>query len=207
VRGVSRQLRRRLVHMQLPPSHVWPIPHTVHAPPTTPQAMGSARPETHTPAVRQWPAQEFAQLPLLHESVVNEFPSSQSAHAPPPAPQAAGVVPATQPRALVHVVHAFVQVPPEHESVVKLFMSSQLLGSPEHVPALQASLVVQASPSLQLTVLLLCVHAPLDVLQPSLVHTLLSLQFFGDPLAQEPEAHRSLSVQALPSSQLAVLLV
>jgi len=131
----------------------------------------------------------LTQLPALHESAVNEFPSSQSAQAPPPVPQAVVVLPATQLRPLVHVVQAFVHTPPEHESVVKLLPSAHDIAAPEHAPALQVSLVVQASPSLQLAVLLLCVHPPLDVLQASLVHTLLSLQDLSDPPTQDPEAH------------------
>jgi hypothetical protein len=49
-----------------------------------------------------------------------------------------------------------------------------------------------------------CVQALL--LQPSLVQTLLSSQFFGAPV-HDPPLHLSLTVQASPSSQLAVLFV
>jgi len=61
-------------------------------------------------------------------------------------------------------------------------------------------------PSLQGAVLSLCTH-PVAGLQESSVQTSLSLQLGGGPPWQLPPAQVSLVVQALPSSQGAVLLV
>ena len=77
-------------------------------------------------------------------------------------------------------------------------------GPPTQAPPLHASLVVHALPSLQGAVLLTKTH-PVEVLQPSLVHSLLSLQTSAGPPTQAPPLHVSLVVHALPSLQGAVL--
>src|SRR6185503_13008430 len=74
------------------------------------------------------------------------------------------------------------------------------------VPPPQMSPVVQALPSSQGSVLLVCVH-PEAALQPSVVHTLLSSQLSAAPPTQTPPLHASDVVQALPSSQGLVLFV
>ena len=73
-------------------------------------------------------------------------------------------------------------------------------------PTLELSLTVQASPSSQLTVLL-AYSQPVDGLQLSSVQMLPSSQSRAEPPTQLPAAQLSLTVQALPSSQLTVLLV
>ena len=78
---------------------------------------------------------------------------------------------------------------------------------PPHLPPKQTSPVVQTSPSLHEAVLFTELHAPVAPSQLSVVHTLLSLQFFGVPGLQLPAEHTSLSVQAFPSSHAAVLLM
>jgi hypothetical protein len=91
-------------------------------------------------------------------------------------------------------------------SSVQTFPSSQLGGGPPtQAPLLQASFVVQASPSLQGLLLLVCTH-PVMASQLSSVQTLPSLQFGGGPPAQLPPLQVSLVVQASPSSHGAVLL-
>src|SRR5437667_443496 len=77
---------------------------------------------------------------------------------------------------------------------------------PVQTPLWQVSLRVQAAPSSQGVVLLVCVPAVAWV-QPSVVHTLPALQFAAAPPTQLPPEHVSPVVQALPSSQGFVLLV
>src|SRR5436309_13966084 len=68
------------------------------------------------------------------------------------------------------------------------------------------SVVVQALPSSQGAVLFVCAQ-PVAGVQESLVQGLPSLQFGAAPPTQLPAAQASFVVQALPSSQGAVLLV
>jgi len=94
-----------------------------------------------------------------------------------------------------------------HESVVQGLPSSQLgAGPPTQLPPLQVSLVVQASLSLQGSVLLTCTQ-PVAGLQESSVQGLTSLQLGGGPPTQLPPLQVSLVVQALPSSHGSVLSV
>lgn len=72
---------------------------------------------------------------------------------------------------------------------------------PEHVPPEHVSPVVHALPSVQLAVLLVATHAPVEGKQLSVVQTLPSLQSFGVPAWHAPSAHESFTVQAFPSSQ------
>jgi len=143
-------------------------------------------------------------------SVVQRLESSQFGAAPPtqlPALQVSFVVHAlpssqrlvllvwTQPRSVSQL------------SVVQTFESSQLGGAaPTHAPALQVSFVVQALPSSQEAVLLVWTQ-PRTESQVSVVQTFESSQFGGAPPTQAPALQVSLVVQALPSSQEAVLLV
>src|SRR6266540_1692941 len=95
-----------------------------------------------------------------------------------------------------------------HVSVVQTLLSLQTLAAPgTQTPPEQASPTVQALPSEQNAVLLVNTHAPVVVLQESVVHTLLSLQTLAAPGTQAPAEQASFSVQALPSEQAAVLLV
>src|SRR5438067_10640580 len=85
--------------------------------------------------------------------------------------------------------------------MVHLLPSSQFVaGPPTHVPPLQVSPVVQAFPSLQGLVLLVCVQ-PVAGLQPSVVQTLPSSQLGAVPPTQVPPLQASLVVQALPLLQ------
>src|SRR5262249_26559846 len=87
-----------------------------------------------------------------------------------------------------------------HESSVHGFPSSQLrAGPPTQVPPLHVSAVVQALPSSQDAVLLVCTQ-PVAMLQLSFVQTLPSLQLGGGPPTPVPALQASLVVQALPSS-------
>ncbi len=72
--------------------------------------------------------------------------------------------------------------------------------------AAQTSPWVQALPSSHGAALAWFLHAPLTVSQLSSVHTLLSLHDFAAPALQVPPAQPSISVQALPSVQGALLL-
>jgi hypothetical protein len=93
-----------------------------------------------------------------------------------------------------------------HESLVQGLPSLQVtVPEPTHEPFWQELLEVQALLSLQLAVLLANTH-PDDGLHESLVQGLLSLQDSDPEPTQEPFWHELLVVQALLSSQLAVLL-
>jgi glyoxylate utilization-related uncharacterized protein len=92
------------------------------------------------------------------------------------------------------------------ESSVQTFPSLQLSGGPPtHAPPEQLSLVVQALPSLQGSVLLTYTQ-PEAGLQESFVQTFASSQVSGGPPAHVPPEHASFVVQALPSLQGLVLL-
>src|SRR5439155_223789 len=144
----------------------------------------------------------------LQVSSVHTFPSSQLGDAPPthlpplhlslvvqafPSLQGAVFFVWTQPVAGLQV------------SSVQTLPSSQLsAGPPTQPPLLQVSFVVQAFPSLQGAVLAVWTQ-PVLGLQVSSVQTLPSSQLGARPLTQTPPLHRSLSVQAFPSSHEAVL--
>ncbi len=80
--------------------------------------------------------------------------------------------------------------------------SLQVIGVPAQTPPEQTSFTVQALPSLQATVLLVCTQAPAT--QESSVQILLSLQSNAVP-AQTPPEQTSFTVQALLSLQLVPL--
>lgn len=118
--------------------------------------------------------------PTVHRSLVQALPSSHelalgapahtpAAHTsllvhPTPSLQELELLACWQPAVLLQVssVHGL------------LSPHNVLLAVPPHLPAKHTSLVVQATPSSQLTVLLACTQAP--PVQLSVVHTLLSLQ-------------------------------
>src|SRR5439155_604420 len=92
-------------------------------------------------------------------------------------------------------------------SSVQAIPSLQLgAAPPTQAPPLQVSPVVQALPSLQGLVLLVCVQ-PVAGLQPSVVQTLPSSQLGAVPPTQVPPLQVSPVVQAFPSLQGLVLLV
>ena len=91
-------------------------------------------------------------------------------------------------------------------SVVQTLESLQTTAVPPQTPEVHLSAEVQALPSLQVPVLLVNLQ-PVLVLQVSVVQALLSLQTTAAPAVQEPAAQTSPEVQALPSSQVTVLLV
>jgi hypothetical protein len=145
----------------------------------------------------------------LHESVVQTLPSLQFGGGPPtqtPPLQVSAVVQAL-PSLQAAVLLALTQpVAGSHESVVQRFPSSQFGGGPPtQTPALQPSPTVQASPSLQAAVLL-ALTQPVAGSHESVVQTLPSSQLASGPATQMPPPHVSAAVQALPSSQAAVLL-
>ena len=82
--------------------------------------------------------------------------------------------------------------------------SSQLMPVPAQRPAAQRSLLVQAVPSSQGLVLLTWPQ-PVRGLQESVVQIRESSQFTEAVGVQDPPAHLSPEVQALPSSQVSVL--
>jgi hypothetical protein len=146
------------------------------------------------------------QLPPTQASVVQMLPSSQligvPTHAPPEQTSVVQACPSSQGFVLFTCVQP---VPGLHPSVVQTLPSSQFgAGPPTQTPPLQASLVVQALPSLQELVLLACVQ-PLPGLHPSVVQTLLSSQLGAGPPTHVPPLHVSLVVHAFPSSQKFVL--
>ena len=148
-------------------------------------------------------------IPGSQLSLVHTFPSLQSSGGP-------GVQAPLLHRSLtvqalpsLHTFVLFTCVQPVaglQPSVVQPLPSSQLTAAPgTHCPPLHVSLWVQALPSSQGSVLFVCVQ-PLAGLQPSVVHTLPSLQPAAGPGLQAPPAHASPVVQALPSSHDALLL-
>src|SRR5712692_9715361 len=146
----------------------------------------------------------------LHESSVQTLLSLQLGGDPPthePRAQVSLVVqafPSLHGAVLLVCAHPVAGL---HESSVQTLPSSQLgAGPPMQVPPLQVSLVVQALPSLQGLVLLVCTQ-PVTGLQLSSVQTLLSLQLAAGPPTQVPPLHASLVVQAFPSLHGLVLLV
>ena len=92
-----------------------------------------------------------------------------------------------------------------HASSVQTLLSLQFVAEPPtQNPPEHVSAVVQALPSLQEAVLFALTH-PVAGTHESSVQTLLSLQFGAEPPTQDPPAQVSAVVQALPSSQEAVL--
>src|SRR5207247_9008195 len=92
-------------------------------------------------------------------------------------------------------------------SAVEPLPSSQFGGGrPTQRPPLQASLVVQALPSLHGRALLAC-SQPVVALQLSSVQTLPSSQLGAGPPTHRPALQVSFSVQAFPSLQAALSLV
>jgi hypothetical protein len=145
----------------------------------------------------------------LQESVVHTFPSSQFNNVPPQAPPAqvslvVHAFPSSQGLELLALVHPVAE---SHPSSVQGFPSSQFGGAPPtQTPRLQTSFVVQALPSLQ-EVLLLDNTQPCTGSHVSVVQTLPSLHTGGGPPTQFPSEQVSFVVQALPSSQAAVLFM
>jgi hypothetical protein len=93
-----------------------------------------------------------------------------------------------------------------HESFVHTLQSSQLTVAPWQAPPEQTSPVVQAFPSLHVTLLFVCVQ-PVVGLHASVVQTLPSSQLSCGPPVQVPPEQVSPVVHALPSSQALLLLV
>jgi hypothetical protein len=146
----------------------------------------------------------------LQESLVQGFESSQLGAAPPTQepPEHVSFVVQALPSLQLAVLFVWTQpVAGLHESSVQPFESLQLVALPlVQTPPEQVSPVVQALPSSQEAVLLVWTQ-PVEVLQESLVHGFASLQFGADPPTHVPPEQVSFVVQALPSSQEAVLLV
>ena len=145
---------------------------------------------------------------MLQLSLVHTLLSSQFFVAPAQAPleqvsESVQALPSLQ----LTVLFALTQ--PEDVSqlsVVHALPSTQFLAPPAaQEPLLHVSLMVQALPSSQASVLLVFTQ-PEPVLQLSVVQALPSSQSLALPGWQEPLPHLSLTVQALPSSQLLVLL-
>jgi len=177
--------------MQVPPLHVSLV---VHALPSLQGAVFAALTQPTT---------------ALQLSSVQGLVSLQSGGAPPTQP------PALQVSA---VVHAF---PSSHGTVllvcvqpvaglqlssVHVLESLQFLGKPDvHVPPVHVSPTVQALPSLQGTVLLVC-RQPRAASQVSFVHTFESSQLGAAPPRQVPALQVSFVVHAFPSLHELVLL-
>jgi hypothetical protein len=139
---------------------------------------------------------------------VQPLPSSQLGAAPPthvPPEQASPVVHAL-PSSQGSVLFAYTQPEAGSQlSSVQPLLSSQLgAAPPTHVPPEQASPAVHALPSLQGSVLFVCVQ-PLAGSQASSVQGLPSLQSGAEPPTQLPPEHASPVVHASPSSQGSVL--
>src|SRR6266849_1679369 len=162
----------------------------------------AAGPPTHAPAaqvslvVQAFPSLQGLVLlmwvhPLagLQASVVQTFPSSQLGAGPPtqvPPLQVSLVVQAFPSLQGLELLVCTQPVAGLQLSSVQTFPSSQLgAGPPTHAPAAQVSLVVQAFPSLQGAVLLMCTQ-PVAGVHESSVQTLLSLQLGAGPPTHVP---------------------
>jgi hypothetical protein len=146
----------------------------------------------------------------LHESTVQQFPSSQLVGPPPlqvPPPQVSFAVqafPSLHGDVLLVWTQPFAGL---HESSVHGLLSLQLgAGPPLQVPPPHVSFVVQAFPSLHGDVLFVWTQ-PFAGSHESSVQGLLSLQFGAGPPLQVPPPHVSFVVQAFPSLHGAVLFV
>jgi len=141
---------------------------------------------------------------------VQPFASSQFGGGPPMQAPAAQVSPVVQALPSSQVAVLFENTHPVdvlHVSVVHGFESLQVGGAPPaHDPAAQVSFVVQAFPSLHAVVLFVKTQ-PVDGLQVSVVHTLLSLHTLAPSGWQLPPPQVSPVVQASPSLHGAVLFV
>jgi len=144
----------------------------------------------------------------LQLSSVQGLLSLQSGAGPPthvPPAHASDVVhalPSSQPAVLSALTQP---VDGLHESSVHGLLSLQSgAGPPTQAPFAHTSPVVHALPSSQVAVLF-ALTQPVDGLQESSVHGLLSLQSVAALPRQTPPLQTSTVVQALPSSQLAVL--
>src|SRR2546426_136384 len=124
-----------------------------------------------------------------HESSVHGLPSSQLRAARPihlPPEQVSPVVQASKSSHEAVFGMCTQPVAELHESSVQTLPSSQLGGAlPTHVPPLQMSTVVQASPSSHGAVLGVCTQ-PVTGLHESSVQTLPSLQLLGVPTHRPP---------------------
>jgi hypothetical protein len=146
----------------------------------------------------------------LHESSVHGLPSLQIGGGPPrqvPPLQVSDVVHAFP---SLHGAVLFVCAQPvaglQESSVHELPSSQFRAGPPTQVPPPHVSAVVQAFPSLHAAVLFACVQ-PVPGMHESSVHGLPSSQLKPPLPAHTPPAQTSPVVQALPSSQGAVLFV
>ncbi len=146
---------------------------------------------------------------VSQESSVQTLPSPQSGGAPPtqePAAQVSTVVQALASSQGATLLACWQPSTVSQESSVQTLPSPQSGGAPPtQEPAAQVSTVVQALASSQGATLLAC-WQPSTVSQESSVQTLPSPQSGGAPPTQEPAAQVSAVVQALASSQGAVLL-
>jgi hypothetical protein len=181
-------------------------PPPTHAPPEHVSPEVQALPSLHATVLLVW----VQPVDGLQESSVQGLPSSQFGPAPPtqtPPEHASPVVqalPSSQEAALL----AYAQpVAGLQESSVQTLPSLQLVGPPlTQLPPEQASPVVQAFPSLHGAVLFAW-EQPVTGLHESSVHGFPSSQFGPAPPMQTPPEQASPVVQALPSSQEAVLFV
>jgi hypothetical protein len=207
-----------------PPMHTpaWHRSPTVQALPSS-QGPEAGTPPWHwmpahdSPAVQGFPSSHapvraaYAHPPGgAHVSSVQEFPSLQSVGPPPaqaPPEQASFAVqgsPSLHGAVFAALTHPVAGL---QESSVQRFPSSHPSGGPgTHAPAEQVSPFVQALPSLQVAELFPWAH-PVAGLHESFVQSLPSSQFAGAPPTHAPMRHVSPTVQALPSSHVAVLMM
>ena len=175
----------------------------------------SGGPPTHTPPEQESPVvQAFPSLhglllfvntqPVvgLHVSVVQRIPSSQTSGAPPAQAPPAQVSLVVHALPSLHGLALFTLRQPKSGSQlssVQTFPSTQLgAGPPTHTPPEQASLDVQALPSLH-GALLFVNTQPVDGSHVSVVQRFPSLHTTGEPLTHAPPEHTSPVVHASPS--------
>ena len=184
----------------------------VTAAPPAQAPLAHASPWVHAlPSEQPLVLNGWTQPPLtLQESVVHGLPSSQLIDAPgtqAPPDQASPLVHALLSEHDAALLVLTQPVVGSQASSVQMLPSLQVASAPGwHVPLAQTSPLVHALLSVHVSTLLVWTQ-PLPALQESVVHRLPSSQGSAAPGTHVPLAHRSLTVQLLPSEHVSALLV
>jgi hypothetical protein len=192
---VGQVIELHVLASQIPPLHVSPDGHDVHALPPVPQAPVLV-PDSQKPNLSQQPMGQVAALQVVpvHAPAVQESPGGQGTHESPPLP------------------HAEVLVPDSHIPKLSQHPVPQLIGlhvTPRHAPMKHASPgghAVHATPPLPHAVELLPDwQTPAESQQPAgHVDALHVGTLHAPPLQLSPDGH---DVQASPAVPHALVLV
>src|SRR3989338_5174927 len=182
------------------------VPEPVQAPPEQTSVTVQALPSLQAAVLFVWTATPFEQESLVQGLLSLRFGILPDPAQPPP--EQTSVTVQALPSLQAAVLFVWTATPFEQESLVQGLLSLRfgILPDPAQPPPEQTSVTVQALPSLQAAVLFVWTATPFE--QESLVQGLLSLRFgiVPEPVQAPPE-QTSVTVQALPSLQAAVLFV